>query len=148
MTALAENRRARFDYEILETYEAGIELYGFEVKAIKTGRSSLAGSFVVIKNNEAFLLNTVVSPYQVKNTPSNYNPDRSRKLLLHRREIEELVGKTAQKGLTIIPLKVYTKRGKIKLLLGLARHKKKGDKREVIKRRESQRDIARELKRE
>lgn len=146
MPDIAVNRRAYFDYEILETYEAGIALYGFEVKAVKTGHINLAGSFAVIRNGEILLINATVPPYQPKNAPADYDPTRSRKLLLHTSEIKELIGKTSQKGLTIIPLKVYTKRGRIKMLLGLARHKKKGDKREVIKRREAEREVERELK--
>lgn len=146
MQSLSENRRASFDYEILETYEAGVELYGFEVKAIKTGRGNLTGSFAVIKNNEAFLLNANIPPYQPKNAPKDYDPLRSRKLLLKKSEIRELLGKTSQSGLTLVPLKIYLKRGMIKILLGLARHKKKGDKRETIKKRETQRDIGRAIK--
>ncbi|MDP3710790.1 MAG: SsrA-binding protein SmpB [bacterium] len=143
---LAENRRARFDYEIMETYEAGIELLGFEVKAIKTGRGNLTGSFAIVKNNEVFLLNANVPPYQPKNAPKDYDPQRTRKLLLKKSEVKELLGKTSQSGLTLIPLKIYLKRGMIKILLGLARHKKKGDKRETIKKRETQRDIDRVMK--
>lgn len=146
MTNLAENRKAHFDYEILETYEAGIELFGFEVKAVKTGRLNLTGSFAVIKDNEVWLLNAHIPAYQPKNAPPDYDPTRSRRLLLHRSEIKELIGKSAQKGLTIVPLKVYTKRSRIKILLGLTRHKKKTDKREVIKRRETEREIERVLK--
>lgn len=141
------NRRAYFDYEILETYEAGIELRGFEVKAIKIGHINLAGTFVVIKNNEAWLLNATIPPYQPRNAPPDYDPMRSRKLLLHKSEIKELIGKSAQRGLTIVALKVYTKRGRIKILVGLARHKKKADKREVIKKREAKREIRRNVKR-
>ena len=148
MTELSVNRRARFDYSILETYEAGLALTGFEVKAAKAGRISLAGAFVIIKNNEAWLLNATISPYQPKNTPSNYDPERSRRLLLHRSQIKELIGKTSQSGLTIIPLKVYTSHNRVKILIGLARHKKSGDKRETIKKREAQREISRALKRE
>lgn len=140
------NRRAYFDYEILETYEAGIELYGFEVKAVKSGRINLAGSFAVIKNNEAWLLSVTIPPYQAKNTPADYDPMRSRRLLLHKSEIKELIGKTAQKGLTIVPLKVYTKRNRVKILIGLARHKKTADKRAIIKRREAEREIDRATK--
>lgn len=147
MNDLSVNRRAQFDYEILQTYEAGIELRGFEVKAVKSGRINLAGAFAVIRNNEAWLLNATISPYQAKNTPSDYDPTRSRRLLLHKAQIKELIGAASQKGLTIVPLKVYTKRNRVKLLLGLARHKKKADKREVIKRRESAREIERTLKR-
>lgn len=147
MINLAENRKTHFDYEILETYEAGIELFGFEVKSVKTGRINLAGSFAVIKNNEVWLLNTNIQAYQPKNAPPDYDPARSRRLLLHKSEIKELIGKSAQKGLTIVPLKVYTKRNRIKVLLGLGRHKKKTDKRELIKRRETERAIERVIKR-
>ena len=147
MTDLSVNRRVRFDYEILETIEVGIALLGFEVKAVKSGRMSLVGAFVVIRGDEAWLLNATISPYQPKNTPLDYDPTRSRRLLLHKREIKELIGKTSQKGLTIVPLKAYTKRSRIKLLIGLARSKKKSDKREVIKKREASREIRRTLKR-
>lgn len=144
---LAVNKRAHFDYEILETYEAGMELRGFEVKAIKAGRMSLAGSFAVIRGNEAFLLNAVIPPYQAANTPSGYEQERTRRLLLKKSEIRELIGKTAQKGLTLVPLKVYTKRSRVKILIGLCRHKKQRDKRETIKKRESKREIARDTQR-
>ncbi len=147
MSDFASNKRAYFDYEILETYEAGISLLGFEVKAVKNGRITLVGSYVVIRRNEAWLLNAAISPYQAKNTPAGYDPTRSRRLLLKRAELKELIGKSATKGLTIIPLKVYSKRGFVKILIGLARHKKKTDKREVIKKREAKREIARTLKR-
>lgn len=143
----AVNKRAYFDYEILETIEAGIELRGFEVKAIKTGRMNISGSYAVIRENEIWLLNASVAPYQTKNTPAGYDPTRSRKLLLHISQIKELIGSASQKGLTIVPLKVYTKRGRIKVLIGLARHKKTKDKREVIKKREAKREIERALKR-
>lgn len=147
MSELASNRRAYFDYEILETYEAGIELLGHEVKSVKAGHINLTGSFAVIRGGEAYLLNATISPYQAKNIPADYDPLRTRKLLLHKSEIKELIGKSAQKGLTIVPLKVYTKRARIKISLGLARHKKQGDKRETIRGREAEREIKRELKR-
>lgn len=146
MSVFTVNRRATFDYEILETYEAGIELLGFEVKSIKAGRANLAGAFVVIKNNEAVLLSADIPPYQAKNTPAGYDPIRSRKLLLHKSEIKELVGKSAQKGLTLVPLRVYNKGPRVKLEFGLARHKKKYDKREKIREREDKRKINRALK--
>ena len=146
MNDLSVNRRAHFDYTILQTYEAGLALVGFEVKAAKAGRMSLAGSFVVIKNNEAWLLNATISPYQPKNTPADYDPERSRRLLLHRTELKELIGKTSKSGLTIIPLKVYTSHNRVKILIGLARHKKAGDKRETIKKREAQKEISRTIK--
>lgn len=148
MNEVAVNKRARFDYEILETYEAGIELFGFEVKSAKSGRANLAGSFAVLKGTELYLLNASIPPYQAKNTPQDYNPDRTRKLLLHRAQIRELIGKVQQKGLTLVPLKMYNKKGLIKVLIGLARHKKAGDKREIIKKREVKREIDRAIKRE
>lgn len=146
MNELAVNRRAYFDYEIIKTYEAGMELLGHEVKSVKTGHINLAGSFAVIRKEEAWLLSVTIPPYQSKNTTSNYEPTRSRRLLLHKSEIKELVGKTAQKGLTIVPLKVYTKHSRVKILIGLARHKKKTDKRETIKKRETDREMERVLK--
>ena len=136
---LAQNKKAYFDYEILETLEAGIVLIGQEVKAIKTGHIGLKGCFVTLKNQELFLIGANIPPYQPKNAPQDYEPERPRKLLLKKTEIKSLIGKTKQKGLTLIPLKVYTKRGKIKLLFGLARGKKKIDKREKIKKRDFER---------
>ena len=147
MSDLAVNRRAYFDYEILQTYEAGIELRGFEVKAVKAGRINLAGAYALIRGNEAWLLNASIPPYQQKNTPAGYDPQRTRRLLLHTSEIKELTGAASQKGLTMVPLKVYTTHNRVKVLLGLGRHKKKEDKREKIKRRDTQREIDRTLKR-
>jgi len=140
---IATNKRAYFDYEILETYEAGIELKGFEVKAVKSGRINLAGSYVIIHNNQAWLLNTDIPPYQPKNTPADYDSKRTRRLLLNKSEIKSLIGRTQEKGLTLIPLKVYTKGkgGKIKVEIGLAKSRKKVDKRELIKKREDLREI-------
>ncbi|MBU4082737.1 SsrA-binding protein SmpB [Patescibacteria group bacterium] len=146
MPTLAINPRARYDYEILDTYEAGVVLIGQEVKAIKKGSVSLKGAYVAIRNNEAWLINAQVSPYQPKNTPADYDSTRSRKLLLHKREIKELIGKTKQKGLTLTPIRVYTKQNQIKLEFGLGRGKRKSDKREKIKKRETQRKINRALK--
>lgn len=138
---LAENRRARYDYEILETYEAGLVLFGHEVKAIKTGHISLRGSYVIIKNNEAYLLNAFIPPYQPANTPEDYNPERTRKLLLNKSEIRSLIGKSKQKGLTLVPLRIYTKKSKLKLEFGIGKGKRKIDKREAIKKRETEREI-------
>ena len=143
---LAENRRARYDYEILDTYEAGLVLHGYEVKSIKTGRVSLRGAYVVIKDNEAYLINTLIPPYQPANTPDDYNPERNRKLLLNKSEIKSLIGKSKQKGLTLVPLKLYTKRGKIKLGLAVAKGKREIDKREAIKKRETKREVQRKLR--
>ncbi|OGZ94290.1 MAG: SsrA-binding protein [Candidatus Sungbacteria bacterium RIFCSPLOWO2_01_FULL_47_32] len=146
MQPMATNKRAYFDYEILELYEAGLELLGHEVKAVRSGRMNLSGSFVVIRGSEAFLLGASIPPYQAKNTPGGYEQDRTRKLLLHKSEIRELIGKSAQKGLTLVPLRVYNKGIKIKLEFGVCRHKKKHDKRETIKERETKREIDRGLK--
>ncbi len=146
MPTLAYNRKATFDYEILETYEAGMVLFGYEVKSIKGGHINLAGSYVVVKDGELYLINAFVPPYQPKNTPVDYNPYRSRKLLLRKTEIMSLVGKGKQKGLTLVPLKVYTKQGKIKLEFALARGKKKYDKRAKIGEREAKRKMDRAMK--
>lgn len=142
----AENRRAFHDYEILEKYEAGIVLKGHEVKAVKTGKISIAGSYVKISDSEAFLIGATISPYQPKNTPKDYDSQKTRKLLLNKKEIAELIGKSKEKGLTIVPLKVYDRRGKIKLEVGLAKARKKRDKREVIRKKEEKRKIERVLK--
>lgn len=146
MKTLAVNRRAKYDYQILETLEAGLVLRGYEVKAIKTGKASIKGSFVVLKESELFLINAHISPYQPKNTPADYDPKRSRKVLLNKSEIKSLIGKLKQKGLTLVALKLYTKRGKIKLGFGLGKGKRKIDKREQIKKREFQRRKHRLLK--
>lgn len=136
---LATNPKASFDYEILETIEAGVVLEGHEVKAIKTGRASIKGSYVKILNEEPFLIGAIISPYQPANTPKNYDPQRSRKLLLSRREISKLIGLSQSQGLTLVPLKFYNKKGLIKLLVGIARGKKKYDKRDTIKKKDTAR---------
>jgi len=146
MTDLTENKKAYFDYEILETFEAGLVLEGHEVKSLKTGRAAIKGAYAILRGNEGYILGMHIPPYQTANTPSNYVPDRTRKLLLTKKEISYLTGKTAEKGLTLLPLKVYTKHGLCKLLLGLGKGKKKTDKRETIKARESKRKIDRTLK--
>ncbi len=146
MKEITKNKKAYFNYEILEKLIAGISLLGLEVKSIKSGRISLKATYVVLRNEEAFLIGANIPPYQPKNTPKDYNPERSRKLLLKKSEIKYLIGKTKQKGLTIVPLRVYNIRGKIKLEIGLAKGKKKFDKRRVIKKRESEREIRRILK--
>jgi len=152
MTTLAENKKAYFNYQMLEKFEAGISLIGQEVKSIKSGRINLAGSYVVLKQPfrgkcpEVFLIGANVPPYQPKNIPADYNPERSRKLLLKKSEIKYLIGKVKQKGLTLVPLKVYTKRGRIKLEFGIAKGRKMVDKRELIKKRATDREIRREMK--
>jgi len=146
MKVLADNKKAYFNYEILEKFEAGISLVGQEVKSLKTRGVNLAGSYVVIKNNEVLWIGAKIPAYQPKNAPSNYNPERSRKLLLRKKEIKYLIGKTKQKGLTLIPLRIYTKDGKIKLEFGIGKGLKKLDKRELIKKRGVEREIQKALK--
>ena len=146
MAVFAQNKKARFDYEILETFQAGIVLIGTEVKAIKTGHISIKGSYVIMRDNELFLIGANIPPYQPKNAPKNYEPERLRKLLLTKSEIKHLIGKTKQKGLTLVPIKVYTVKGKIKILFGIGKGKKKYDKRETIKKREFQREKSKALK--
>ena len=146
MPTLATNPRAKYDYHILETYEAGMVLFGYEVKAIKTGRMSLKEAYVTIKNQEAWLINAFIPPYQPKNTPADYQPDRTRKLLLNKKEIKSLIGQSKRKGLTLVPLRVYTKKGKIKLAFALGLGKRQADKREKIIKREVKRKIDRALR--
>lgn len=141
MPVIAENRKARYDYQILENYEAGIELRGFEVKSIKNGRINLAGSYAVLKNNQLWLLSADIPPYQPKNTPDDYDPKRTRRLLLKKSEIQGLIGKIHEKGLTLVPLKVYTKNRRIKVEIGLGKSRKKQDKRELLKKRAAQKEI-------
>lgn len=141
-----KNKKAGLKYEILEKIEAGIKLLGFEVKAIKNNKGSIEGAHITIRGEEALLLNAHISPYQPNNTPPDYDPDRNRRLLLSKKEIARLAGLEAQKGLTIIPLSVYSKGGKIKFEIAVVRGKKKYDKRETLKKRDTQRDIAREMK--
>lgn len=146
MKILAENRKAYFDYEIIEKFEAGMVLTGQEVKSIKSGRINLAGSYVVLRNEEAFLLNANVPPYQPKNAPPDYDSARLRKLLLNKSEIKYLIGKSQEKRLTLLPLRVYAKKGKIKLEFGLSRGRKKISKKELLKKRDIKREIEIELK--
>ena len=143
-----ENKKAYFNYEILEKFTAGIVLLGFEVKAIRAGRMSLDGAYAIIRGNEAFLIGAGITPLQIKNTPTDYDERRNRKLLLTKKEIKKLTGSEKQNGLTIIALSVYNDKYKIKVELGLAKGKKNRDKRESIKKRESNREINRTLKNE
>lgn len=146
MKIISENKKAYFNYKILETFEAGISLIGQEVKSLKTKGINLAGSYIVVKDEEVFWIGAKIPPYQPKNAPADYNPERSRKLLLKKSEIKYLIGKAKEKGLTLLPLKLYHKRGKIKLEFGIAKGLKKVDKRELIKKRETKREIERILK--
>jgi len=143
MKILAENRRSSYDYEILETYEAGLVLFGFEVKAIKTGHVSLIGSFVTTRGGELYLTNALIPPYQSANTPDDYDQSRPRKLLLKKSEISSLIGTLKAKGLTLVPIKLYTKKSKIKLEFAVAKGKRKADKREAIKKRDTEREMQR-----
>jgi len=146
MPELAFNRKALYDYEILEKYEAGLVLTGHEVKSAKKGHLSLQGAYVVIRGAEAWLLNANIASFQPQNAPSDYDALRTRKLLLHKHEIQSLIGKTQARGLTLTPLRVYTKKAKIKLEFGLARGKRKTDKREKIIKLEAKREIERTIR--
>jgi len=142
----AENRQARFNYEIVEVYEAGIELKGTEVRSIKAGLVNLRDAYAIIRNGEVLLLNAYIAPHPTTQSYFNHEPTRTRRLLLHKEEIKKLIGKVEQKGFTLVPLKLYLKNGWIKVSLGLARAKKLYDKREDIKKRDDQREMARAVK--
>ena len=147
MPTLATNPRAKFDYDILKTYEAGIVLTGQEVKSARSGHVSFKGAFATLTNEEVWLLNAHISPYPKAGRLVAYDPTRSRKLLLHVREIKELVGKVRTQGLTLVPISLYTRGRRLKVELGLARGRKKYEKREVIKKRAVEREIRGALKR-
>ena len=140
---LAENKKAFFDYEILEKYEAGLELTGQEVKSAKMGQINLKGSHVTFHNGKAYVLNMHINKYKAAGPLPDYDPTRSRQLLLRKKEIAYLHGKAMEKGLTIVPLQVYTKQRYLKIEIAVARGKKQFDKREAIKKRELKREIAR-----
>lgn len=142
---LAQNRRASHDYFIEETYEAALVLKGTEIKSIRAGRVNINDAHVRIMDGEAYVINMHIAPYEQGNR-FNHDPTRSRKLLLHRREIDKLFGFVQQKGYTIVPLKLYVKNGFAKLLIGLGRGKKLYDKREDMKQKQMKRDIDRALK--
>ncbi|HEY9849969.1 MAG TPA: SsrA-binding protein SmpB [Leptolyngbyaceae cyanobacterium] len=143
---VSDNRQARYLYEILETYEAGIELKGTEVKSIRDGRVNLRDGYVLIRNGEAWLLNVHVSPHSTASQYFNHEPLRTRKLLLHKEEIRKLIGKVEQKGLTLVPLKMYLKKGLVKISVGLGKGKKLHDKREDLKKRQDKREMERAIK--
>lgn len=146
MTVLLDNGKIRFDYEIMETLDAGIELHGFEVKSIKAKKGSLEGAHVIVRGGEAYVVNMLVSPYQENNTPEGYDPRRNRKLLLASDEIRKLADIESGRGLTVVPIKVYNKSNLIKVSVGVVRGKKKYDKRETTKKRETDRNIRREFR--
>jgi SsrA-binding protein len=144
---LIENKKVGLSYEILETISAGIVLSGAEVKSLRKNHGSIGDSFVVFKDNRLVLVKAFIPPYQIKNTPPSYNPYQDRALLITKKEIERLVRKKSESGLTVVPLKLYTAGTKIKVLLGLVRGKQKHDKRETLKKRDADREIQRLLKR-
>ncbi len=152
MKVYSENKKAHYDYEIIEKYEAGLILTGQEVKSIRTGHINLAGSYVVIRTSggargaAAELIGAKIPPYQPKNAPADYNPEKQRKLLLNKKELDYLAGRANEKGFSLIPLKVYDNNGRIKLEFGLAKGKKSFNKKEKIKKKDVERDIQREFK--
>ncbi|MGP4061349.1 SsrA-binding protein SmpB [Halobacillus litoralis] len=143
--AIAQNKKARHDFTIEETFEAGIVLQGTEIKSIRNGRINLKDSFARINKGEVYLHNMHISPYEQGNI-FNHEPTRARKLLLHRKQINQLIGQTQQKGYSLVPLKVYIKNGVAKVLIGLGKGKKKYDKREDLKQKQQKREIDRAIK--
>ncbi|MCP3741589.1 SsrA-binding protein SmpB [Rossellomorea sp. BNER] len=141
---VAQNKKARHDFTIEETYEAGLVLQGTEIKSIRAGRVNLKDSFARIRNGEVYVFNMHISTYEQGNR-YNHDPLRTRKLLLHRKQINKLIGDTKETGYSLVPLKLYIKNGVAKLLIGLGKGKKKFDKREDLKRKEANRSIQREL---
>lgn len=146
MPKLAENRRARYDYEILETYEAGLVLDGHEVKSVRAGNMKLKGAFVKFRGGELWLLGAHIARYPKAGKLPDYDPERTKKLLMRKRELQRLAGKLEQKGLTLVPISVYTKASKLKLGFGLARGKRRYEKKEAIKKRDIERDVRRSLR--
>jgi len=144
--ALIKNKKVSFNYEITEKFEAGIQLAGFEVKSLKAGQGSLEGAYVIIRGGEAFLTGANIPAFQPANAPKDYDPTHPRKLLLNKKELVRLADAEGQKGLTVVPISVYNKSNKVKLEIGIARGKKKFDKRETIKKRDTERDVRRTLK--
>ncbi|MGB3787416.1 MAG: SsrA-binding protein SmpB [Phormidesmis sp.] len=143
---IADNRQARYEYEILDKYEAGIVLTGTEVKSIREGKVNLRDGFANVKRGEVWLHNVHISPHSMTNLAYNHEPRRVRKLLLHRQEIRKLIGQVEQKGLTLVPLKMYLKGGKVKVSFALGRGKKLHDKRDSLKKKQDKREMARVMK--
>ena len=144
--SLIEHKKARLDYEILEQYEAGLELLGHEVKSLRQKHGKLEGAHIIVRGGEAYIVGMSIPPYQPANTDKTYDPDRSRKLLLTKAEIIKLSEAEGQKGLTIVPISVYNKGRVLKMSVAIARGKKKFDKRAALKKRDTERDIRRTLK--
>lgn len=147
MTVYIDNRKAHFNYKIEESFEAGIELAGFEVKSIKKGQGNLNSAFCIVRGGEAYVIGLHIPPYQPNNTDPAYDPDRTRRLLLSKKEIKKLADKDDIKGLTLIPLSLYSKGHYIKVSIAIARGKRTFDKRETIKQRDLDREMEREYKR-
>lgn len=146
MTTYIDNRKAHFNYSIEETFEAGIELMGYEVKSVKKGQGNINSAFCIVRGGEAFIVGLHIPPYQPNNTDPTYDPDRTRKLLLSKKEIKKMGDKDDIKGLTLVPLSMYSKGRHIKVSVAVAKGKKVFDKRETIKNRDLDREIAREYK--
>src|ERR687892_101001 len=144
-TTVARNKRARHDYHILETWEAGVVLSGTEVKSLRQGKANLTDAYATVRDGEVFLLNLHISPYEQGNQ-FNHDPTRTRKLLLHKREIRRMIGAVERQGLTLIPLELYFKRGRAKVALALGKGKKLHDKRETSRQRDADREMARALR--
>lgn len=145
LQSIARNRRARYDYHVLDSWEAGIVLSGTEVKSLRDGKANLTDAYGVVKDGEVWLLNLHISPYE-RGTHFNHEPTRSRKLLLHKKEIRKLIGAVERQGLTLVPLELYFKQGRAKVRLALGKGKKQHDKRADDKKREDERDMARALR--
>lgn len=143
---VSDNRQARFQYSILETYEAGIVLQGTEVKAIRAGKVNLRDGFALVRDGEVWLFNVHISPHDTASQHFNHEPRRNRKLLLRKQEIRKLIGKVEQNGLALVPLKMYLKKGYVKISLGLGQGKKLHDKRQDLKKKQDNREIARAMK--
>jgi SsrA-binding protein len=146
MGVILSHKRVHFDFDILETFEAGISLLGTEVKSLRSGHGKLEGGYVIVRGAEAFLVGASIPAFQKKNVSPSYDPERARKLLLSKKEIAEIEQKSEKQGLTAVPLKLYSKGPLVKLEIGIARGKKKQDKRESIKSRDVKRDIERDFK--
>ena len=146
MTDYVKNKKVGLEFELLDRYEAGVVLLGTEVKSIRSGKGKLEGSHVVVRGGEAYLVGASIPPFQKANAPKSYEDDRPRKLLLSRKELVELFTESEKNGLTIVPIRWYNSKGKLKLEIAVAKGKKKHDKRDTIKERDSKRDIERTLK--
>ena len=142
MRILTENKRVHFDFKIIERFTAGVVLTGHETKSVKTGRAQIAGAHVIIRGSEVFIVGMEIPSFQPKNAPEDYDPGRTKKLLLQKREIEKLFGKIRE-GFTVVPLKIFEQKKRIKLEIALAKGLKKYDRREILKKREAEREIRR-----